>query len=142
MEVDQSIKMVLVVRKDLKNTHGHKVRTGKLLSHAGHAAESWLLNKMVFSDNSDGTFDAVIKGIPNNIKSWIQKGRKKVALSIKGEDELTEKYQQAIDNGLMAHIITDAGLTEFGGVPTKTAVAIGPASSELIDEITGDLSTF
>lgn len=34
-------------------------------------------------------------------------------------------------------MIRDAGKTEFKGVPTRTAVAIGPAPVEAIDLITG-----
>lgn len=37
-------------------------------------------------------------------------------------------------------LIQDHGLTEFGGVPTYTAVAIGPAEDVVIDRITGELS--
>tara|TARA_Y100000310_G_C20530244_1_gene738066 strand:- start:128 stop:259 length:132 start_codon:yes stop_codon:yes gene_type:complete len=33
-------------------------------------------------------------------------------------------------------MITDAGNTEFGGIPTNTAVAVGPAKSDEIDKIT------
>jgi len=37
------------------------------------------------------------------------------------------------------HVITDNGKTEFGGIPTKTCLALGPDLSEKIDEVTGDL---
>jgi hypothetical protein len=33
-------------------------------------------------------------------------------------------------------LIQDAGLTEFGGVPTYTALAIGPDEDAKIDELT------
>ena len=38
-----------------------------------------------------------------------------------------------------AVVITDAGHTEFGGVPTVTCAGIGPASAAEIDRITGHL---
>jgi PTH2 family peptidyl-tRNA hydrolase len=41
--------------------------------------------------------------------------------------------------GIKHHVVTDSGLTEFGGVPTKTCVAIGPDKSSKIDIITGGL---
>jgi len=43
------------------------------------------------------------------------------------------------ETGLPCSIITDAGDTEFHGVPTKTTVGIGPDESEKIDVITGNL---
>jgi len=39
--------------------------------------------------------------------------------------------------GLPCSLIQDAGFTEFNGVPTYTAVAIGPAQATEIDKITG-----
>ena len=39
----------------------------------------------------------------------------------------------------MFKLITDAGHTEFHGVPTRTCLAIGPAWSDEIDAITGGL---
>jgi PTH2 family peptidyl-tRNA hydrolase len=40
------------------------------------------------------------------------------------------------------HLVQDAGLTEFGGVPTYTAVAIGPDYDDRIDPVTGDLELY
>jgi PTH2 family peptidyl-tRNA hydrolase len=44
-----------------------------------------------------------------------------------------------LDAGLITALIQDAGLTEFGGVPTYTALAIGPDIDTKIDELTKDL---
>ena len=41
--------------------------------------------------------------------------------------------------GLTAHLITDAGDTEFGGVPTVTALGIGPHFSSKLAPVTGEL---
>jgi len=40
---------------------------------------------------------------------------------------------------LPCSLIQDQGHTEFAGQLTYTAVAVGPAKAELIDEITGKL---
>ena len=54
------------------------------------------------------------------------------------EEELLELFKKAKGLKLKAHIITDAGRTEFNGVPTKTALAIGPNKANEIDKITGN----
>jgi len=78
--------------------------------------------------------------LPAETKEWIEGGQTKVCLSVESEEQLIDIYQQAKNMGLEAHIITDAGRTEFNGNPTKTSVAIGPNKSEEIDKITGHLS--
>lgn len=42
----------------------------------------------------------------------------------------------------MVHLITDGGLTEFGGVPTRTCLGIGPDYDDRIDPVTGDLELY
>jgi peptidyl-tRNA hydrolase, PTH2 family len=59
-----------------------------------------------------------------------------------GEDEIRERHQRALDAGLRSHLITDSGRTEFGGMPTITALAIGPDQADAIDLITGDLTIY
>ena len=46
MEINNTVKQVLVIRKDLKNTDGHKVRSGKVQAQACHASEAWIFNRM------------------------------------------------------------------------------------------------
>lgn len=58
---------------------------------------------------------------------------------VNSEAELLEIVQAANDAGLYNALITDSGLTEFGGVPTKTCIAIGPAYSDRIDPVTRHL---
>ena len=45
----------------------------------------------------------------------------------------------AQESKLPCSLITDAGLTEFNGVPTNTCIAIGPWDPAEIDKITGHL---
>jgi peptidyl-tRNA hydrolase len=47
-------------------------------------------------------------------------------------------YGEAKKRGLMVHLITDAGLTEFDS-PTRTALAIGPDYDGTIDPVTSHL---
>ncbi len=73
------------------------------------------------------------------VLSWVNGQFTKVCVGVETEDELIAIYQTAWISGLPCSLIYDSGLTEFGGVSTATAVAIGPAPAEKIDPITGAL---
>ena len=75
-------------------------------------------------------------------KAWISEGMGKVCLQVNSEEELLAHHQQALEQGLVSHLIKDSGRTEFGGVPTLTACAIGPDDALKIDEVTGDLKLY
>ena len=62
----------------------------------------------------------------------------KICVSVTSEEDLELICNAAQEAGLPAVLIVDAGLTEFGGVPTKTCCAIGPALPDKIDAITGE----
>jgi hypothetical protein len=53
--------------------------------------------------------------------------------------ELLALHEESKAAGLIAALIQDAGLTEFGGVPTYTALAVGPDRADRVDAITGAL---
>ena len=119
------MKQVILIRKDLK------MRRGKEIAQGSHASMAFLLRNYV---------DPSTK--PINLKEWLTGGQTKICLQIHSEEELLLLYQKAIDAGLEAHYITDAGRTEFNGVPTKTCLAIGPNKSEDIDKITKHLKLY
>ena len=71
-------------------------------------------------------------------EKWRREGAKKVILKVVSRKELLTLEQKAKKLGVRCYLVRDRGLTEI--VPgTLTAVAIGPASSHVIDQITGDL---
>jgi len=70
---------------------------------------------------------------------WINTAFTKVVVYVDDEESLLEIHQKALDAKLESHLICDSGLTEFGGVPTYTAVGIGPDYSSRIDPITSHL---
>jgi len=74
--------------------------------------------------------------------TWWGAGATKVCLQVETEAELQELFRRAEKMNLPCHLVTDRGLTEFDGVPTVTALGIGPAPSEAIDEITRELKLF
>lgn len=110
-------KQIIVLRKDLN------MRKGKMIAQGAHASlESFM---------SARATDAA--------RAWYEGPATKIAVSVESEEELLAIAEQARAAGLPHALIQDSGRTEFGGVPTYTAVAIGPASSEAIDAITGTL---
>ena len=123
-----SHKQVIVLRKDLG------LRKGKMVAQGAHASMAALLSV------ASAEADAVCIPLTEAVRPWLTGRFTKVCVSVTSEEALLEVYQQAKDQGLICALIQDSGQTEFGGVPTYTAVAIGPDSAERIDLITGSLS--
>lgn len=122
-------KQVIVVRTDLN------MRKGKIGAQVAHASMQALLNYANWdSENS------IKISMPEPMVDWLKGSFTKIVVSVKSEDELIEIYFKAKEKNIPCSLIVDAGLTEFHGVPTKTAVAIGPDISKTINEITGHLS--
>jgi peptidyl-tRNA hydrolase, PTH2 family len=122
-------KQVIVIRKDLN------MRKGKMVAQGAHASMKVILDKM--SKMVDEWKLNLDEG--SSIQKWLEGKFTKICVSVDSEAELIEIYDRARSNGIICSIITDAGLTEFDGIPTKTAVAIGPAWPEEIDPITSHL---
>lgn len=136
------VKQVIVIRKDLK------MRRGKECAQAAHASGLWLAErvKQNSKDNEQvpGTAWRERQGLGLTAAEWdwIYGNYKKVVVQVESEEALLEIYKKAQDAGLEVHMVTDAGLTEFDGVPTKTCLAIGPDESMYIDKITGELKLY
>lgn len=71
-------------------------------------------------------------------KKWKNAGQKKVILRVSGMEELKEIVLKLEKNNIPYFLIKDAGLTQLAP-GTTTALGIGPAVSESLDKITGDL---
>jgi len=125
-----TVKQVIILRKDLN------MRKGKMVAQGAHASMAVLLNAGEVSDRDDSWFEISMN---DDMKQWLTTSFAKICVSVNSEEELHNLYRQATKAGLPASIIKDAGFTEFNGVPTYTAVAIGPAKAVEIDLITGDL---
>jgi peptidyl-tRNA hydrolase, PTH2 family len=121
--MEDKIKQVIVIRKDLN------MRKGKMAAQASHASICFLTRRM---RNKVSITDVQQK--------WIDGAFTKICVAVSSEAELLEIESRAIDAGLEVNLITDSGLTEFNGVPTKTCLAIGPDYSNKIDKITSHLS--
>jgi PTH2 family peptidyl-tRNA hydrolase len=71
-------------------------------------------------------------------RAWYREGQKKVAVKVASEEELLELRRAAIHHQLPHALIRDAGMTELPP-GTITVLGIGPARTEEIDKVTGNL---
>jgi PTH2 family peptidyl-tRNA hydrolase len=131
MYKENAPKQVIIIRKDLN------MRKGKMIAQGAHASMKVIFDMMTTVYNPITT-DRVLKLIPNSfIEQWVNGIFKKIVVGADSLNELVDAYNQAKTAGIPCSIIEDAGLTEFGGNVTITAVAIGPDDPEKIDKITG-----
>ena len=153
-------KQVLVVRKDLN------MRKGKMCAQAAHASMKVLLDLMPKGSYraSEPKFVGGPPEIPEKagflseadltrhyqtrllmvekgsaMADWLDGIFTKITVSVNSEAALLGVYEAALAAKLPCALIQDAGKTEFGGVPTYTAVAVGPAWNYEVDPITGHL---
>lgn len=73
------------------------------------------------------------------IDHWLENSFKKVVCSVDSEEALVALHEKAITLGLVSHLVTDNGATEFNGVPTKTCLAIGPHWDDKFIDLTNHL---
>src|ERR1700677_117885 len=96
-------KQVIIIRKDLN------MRKGKFVAQGCHASLTAYKRALVIDKQA--------------VEAWEKDGQTKIVVGVDSEQELLDIYVTATGLGIPAAIITDAGRTEFNGVPTKTAVA-------------------
>ena len=111
------------------------MRRGKEISQCAHASMKTFFDLATLSTSSDGSGQMVIPLTPA-MMAWVSGLFTKITLAVTSESDLLEIYDQAKAAGLPCALIKDAGLTEFGGVPTYTAISLGPDEVEKIDLIT------
>lgn len=116
------------MRRDLRNTDGHKIPKGKLIALAGHAYVAAVLQTQKGTERQQDLLNI-----------WLDKDFFKIGLGADTKDELEELYQKALQAGLNVVKIEDQGHTEFGKHKTFTCIAIGPDFEDRIDVITGHL---
>jgi len=118
------VKQVIAYRRDLK------MRKGKIAAQCAHAS----LGVLTRSGRVDQALTIPLDG-PRTW--WLTRGAAKIVLSVADEPALLDIESLAREHDLPHCLITDSGRTEFGGVPTRTAIALGPAPAPWIDAITG-----
>lgn len=111
-------KQVILIRTDLK------MGTGKKCAQSCHASVS--------------ASDIVRVQNKNVWKEWKNSGQKKVVLKVQNLEQLRDLVKNLDSNKFHYFIVKDAGLTQLSS-GTITAIGIGPALSDEVDKITGDL---
>lgn len=125
---ERTAKQVIVMRKDLG------MRKGKMIAQGAHASLKVLTDRCSHAD--DSTFSIALTPA---MAAWLTGRFTKVCVSVDSEAALDAVVERARAAGVPVALIVDAGKTEFHGVPTKTCCAVGPAWSDEVDAITGDL---
>ena len=136
-------KMMIVMRRDLK------MRKGKIAAQAGHAC----IDAILMALNKEGRINdfkisdegLVLKNADKSstpLSDWFAYGCAKVCVYVDSEESLLEISEKAKEKGVICSVITDAGMTEFHGVPTKTCLALEPLPAEIADELTGYLPLY
>jgi PTH2 family peptidyl-tRNA hydrolase len=125
------VKQVIVIRRDLK------MRRGKEIAQGAHASMAWLTGRLRTEDHWV---------VPARLSAaeceWLKGSFRKVTCWVSSEEELLALHIQAENAGLASCLIRDEGRTEFAGVPTYTALAVGPDYDDLIDPVTGKLELY
>jgi len=118
---DQDMKMVLVVRNDLK------MGKGKAAAQCCHATLS--------------AYKQAKRKCPESLRAWECNGQPKVTVKCDSEDDLMLLLTQARSLGLVSAVIADAGRTQIAP-GSKTVLAVGPGPGDLVDQVTGSLKLY
>lgn len=125
--MERTAKQVIVMRKDLG------MRKGKMIAQGAHASMKVVIDGGAIQD---GRFAVALWPA---LAAWLGGRFTKVCVSVDSEAALDAIVERARAAGVPCALIVDAGTTEFHGLPTKTCCAIGPAWTDEVDAITGEL---
>jgi PTH2 family peptidyl-tRNA hydrolase len=128
-----NIRQTIVLRTDLKT------RRGKDCSQAAHASMLSLVSQLHVDVIDDKVDIGVNIDKDSPLALWLAGSFAKITLGCKDEEELLSLYNKAKEMNIPVVLVTDNGKTEFHGVKTNTAIAIGPWYKDEIDLITKDL---
>ena len=115
------VKMVLVVRQDLK------MGKGKAAAQCAHAAV--------------GAYKKAARKQPVVLKKWERDGQAKITLKAETEQVLEELEIVAKSQKLVTSLIFDAGRTQIAA-GSMTVLAVGPGPADVIDSVTGHLKLY
>eukprot|EP00210_Caulerpa_lentillifera_P000982 g946.t1 len=119
-EAPVDVKLMLVINGELKS-----MRPGKMGAQCGHAA-AMTMKKLILRHK-------------RLLSQWEQCGQKKICVEGLSRAHLESLSEQASRAGLLVNPVFDAGKTQVEQ-GSLTVVAIGPAESEILHPITGQLN--
>lgn len=122
-----AVKQMICIRKDLN------MRKGKMVAQGAHAAMKFMVDQVMEYG------DLVLTDVDHQ---WMATGMRKICVQVDSESALDELKAAADAAGIRAALVVDSGLTEFHGVPTKTALALGPDDDLALDALTGGLQLY
>lgn len=113
---------------------------GKLVAQGAHAAMGGFteVGQVVMIDG----VKYFAFPITDEEEIWLTNSFTKAVLQVHSSQELDDLYDKAKAAGLRTVKIIDSGRTVFNGVPTYTAISIGPAEVSKINAITGSLKSY
>jgi PTH2 family peptidyl-tRNA hydrolase len=132
-EGERRTKQVIVMRKDLN------MRKGKMVAQGAHASLMWLSLAIAHRPEDDCEDSLMLRPMTMAAEEWLTGRFTKVCVGVDSEEELRAVIEKARSLDVNVNECVDAGLTEFGGVPTLTCCAVGPDWNERVDAVTGDL---
>ncbi|CAK9188458.1 unnamed protein product [Ilex paraguariensis] len=115
---DEELKMVLVVRQDLK------MGAGKIASQCAHAAT--------------GMYSELMQSQRYLLRQWELCGQAKIVVTCKNQQEMNKLKEAAESIGLPTFVVADAGRTQVSA-GSKTVLAIGPGNKSAVDSVTRKL---
>lgn len=132
-----NVKQVLVLRKDLN------MRKGKCVSQGSHSSVGAVLSEG-YIDEREENYIIPLKsnGELTPLGFWLSTNFKKICVYVNSEQELLDLYEKTKALNIPCSLIQDSGLTEFNGIPTYTALGIGPAMNESFIGLTDKLPLF
>ncbi|KAM7259856.1 hypothetical protein ACFE04_015597 [Oxalis oulophora] len=101
----QDLKMVLVVRRDLK------MGSGKIAAQCAHAAT--------------GMYAELMQSDRSLLRQWEQCGQAKIVVTCKNQQDMIKLRESADSIGLPTFVVADAGKTQVAA-GSKTVLAVGP----------------
>lgn len=123
-------KQVIVMRTDLN------MPKGKLVAQGAHASLSFITRRLDAPSGVSSTHNVYLSEVEQR---WLDESFIKICVKVNSEEELLSIQAAAEAAGVECHLITDDGRTMFGGVPTRTCLALGPDLDIRIDPITSHL---
>lgn len=132
------VKQIIVINKELG------MSPGQVSAQVAHAAMLFLCNRLKFDLCSIPATRMILPGraladFSENERFWLEESFTKVVVKVKNTTQLLEVYENAKAAGLEAHLMDEEDYID--GFPGKvyTALAVGPAPSNVLKPITGHL---